>query len=81
MTTIKTSLDTRFSFLLPRRPEFKGVTIAVGSKAGELTLAGEVPNATARRMAVALVRMEPGVRTVTNQLSVVEPEPESGSGQ
>lgn len=77
MTTIKTSLDTRFSFLLPRRPEFKGVTIAVG-KAGELTLAGEVPSATARRMAVAMVRMEPGVRKVTNELSVAAAEPTDG---
>lgn len=80
MPTIKASLDSRFSLLLPRRPEFKGVTIVVG-KAGELTLAGEVPNATTRRMAVALVRMEPGVRKVTSQLSVVEPEPEPPSGQ
>ena len=77
MTTIKTSLDIRFSMLLRRRPEFKGVTISVGD-AGELTLAGEVPTTTARRMALALVRMEPGVRKVTNQLSVVALEPTSG---
>jgi len=77
MVSVKSSLDVRFSLLLDRRPEFRGVTIVAG-KAGELTLSGKVPNATARRMALALVRMEPGVRKVTNQLSVASAE-ESGS--
>ena len=77
MASAKASLDVRFSLLLDRRPEFRGVKIVAG-KAGELTLSGRVPDATARRMAVALVRMEPGVRKVTNQLSVATAE-ESGS--
>ena len=77
MASAKASLDVRFSLLLDRRPEFRGVKIVAG-KAGELTLSGMVPDATARRMAVALVRMEPGVRKVTNQLSVAAAE-ESGS--
>jgi hypothetical protein len=77
MTTIKTSLDTRFSTLLASRPQFKGVTISVGKK-GELTLAGEVPNSAAQRMAAAMVRMEPGVRKVTNQLTVAAVEPTGG---
>ena len=77
MVAAKASLDVRFSMLLDRRPEFRGVKIVAG-KAGELTLSGKVPDATARRMAVALVRMEPGVRKVTNQLSVAAVE-ESGS--
>lgn len=77
MASAKVSLDVRFSLLLDRRPEFRGVKIVAG-KAGELTLSGKVPDATARRMAAALVRMEPGVRKVTNQLSVAA-APESGS--
>jgi hypothetical protein len=77
ITTIKTSLDTRFSMLLASRPQFKGVTISVGKK-GELMLAGEVPNSAARRMAAAMVRMEPGVRKVTNQLTVAAVEPTGG---
>lgn len=77
MTTIKTSLDTRFSSLLTSRPQFKGVTVAVG-KPGELTLSGEVPTAAAQRMAAAMVRMEPGVRKVINQLSVAAAAPTGG---
>ena len=77
MVSIKTSLDTRFSMLLTSRPQFKAVTIAVG-KPGELTLAGEVPTAAAQRMAAALARMEPGVRTVTNQLTVAAAAPAGG---
>ncbi len=70
---IQTSLDVRFSLLLTKRPEFKNVTIAVG-KPGELTLSGNVPSSTVKRIATAMVRMEPGVRRVTNQLSVVDPK-------
>ncbi len=77
MVSVKSSLDVRFSLLLDRRPELRDVTIVAG-KAGELTLSGKVPNSTARRMAVALARMEPGVRKVTNQLSVASAD-ESGS--
>ncbi len=71
---IQTSLDVRFSLLLTRRPEFKNVTIAVGKKPGELTLSGSVPSSAAKRIATAMVRMESGVRRVTNQLSVVDPK-------
>ncbi len=70
---IQTSLDARFSLLLTKRPEFKNVTIAVG-KPGELTLSGNVPSSTVKRIATAMVRMESGVRRVTNQLSVVDPK-------
>ncbi len=79
---IQTSLDVRFSLLLTRRPEFKNVTIAVGKKPGELTLSGSVPSSAAKRIATAMVRMESGVRRVTNQLSVVDPkaQPKTDSG-
>ena len=70
---IQASLDGRFALLLTKRPEFKAVTIVVG-KPGELTLSGSVPSSTAKRIATAMVRMEPGVRRVTNQLSVVDPK-------
>jgi hypothetical protein len=73
LAKIQTSLDVRFSLLLTKRPEFKNVTIAVG-KPGELTLSGNVPSSTVKRIATAMVRMEPGVRRVTNQLSVVDPK-------
>jgi osmotically-inducible protein OsmY len=68
---IQTSLDARFSKLLTRRPEFQNVRIAVG-KPGELTLSGRVPSSTAKRIATAMVRMEQGVRKVTNQLNVLD---------
>jgi osmotically-inducible protein OsmY len=47
------------------------VRIAVG-KPGELTLSGSVPSSTAKRIATAMVRMEQGVRKVTNQLNVLD---------
>ena len=75
MTTVKASLDTRFSMLLSRRAELAGVTISVGKVAGQLVLAGKVPNETALKKAAALVRMEPGVRKVDNQLVIAQAEP------
>lgn len=75
MTTVKASLDTRFSKLLSRRTELAGVSISVGKVAGHLVLAGKVPNESALKKAAALVRMEPGVRKVDNQLVIAQAEP------
>tara|TARA_B100000029_G_scaffold472176_2_gene512458 strand:+ start:6541 stop:6780 length:240 start_codon:yes stop_codon:yes gene_type:complete len=72
MTTVKASLDTRFAALLSRRSELAGVSISVGKVAGHLVLAGKVPNEAALKKAAALVRMEPGVRKVDNQLIVAQ---------
>jgi len=38
-------------------------------------LAGKVPNESALKKAAALVRMEPGVRKVDNQLVIAQAEP------
>ncbi len=75
MTTVKASLDTRFALLLSKRAELAGVSISVGKVAGHLVLAGKVPNETALKKAAALVRMEPGVRKVDNQLVIAQAEP------
>lgn len=68
--SIQTSLTKRFTDIVKRRAELKAVSILVGKK-GELTLKGEVPTEAARRIASNLVRMEPGVKKITNELTVV----------
>tara|TARA_B100000029_G_scaffold368498_2_gene362057 strand:- start:214 stop:909 length:696 start_codon:yes stop_codon:yes gene_type:complete len=65
----QTSLRTRFADLIKRRPEFRGVEVTV-AKAGEMRLTGKVPTESAGRLMAALVRMEPGVRKVYNDLTV-----------
>ena len=80
--SIQSSLTARFTDIIRRRADLKAVSVLVGKK-GELTLKGEVPNDAARRIASNLVRMEPGVKKITNELTVAAtaaPTGESGSG-
>lgn len=52
-------------------PALRNVRVIPG-KAGQLTLTGVVPTAAARRLAANILRMEPGVRSVTNNLQVAQ---------
>jgi osmotically-inducible protein OsmY len=72
-----TALTTRFE-KLSKRAAFKGVTIeADGSR---VTLRGEVDSPETSRLAAALTRLEPGVRTVQNELTVTKaPAPETAT--
>ncbi len=58
-------------FLL-RRPELAGVTLQQESN-GVVILTGEVEDAETRRLAAGLIRLQPGVRGVMNQLSLAGP--------
>lgn len=51
------------------RPELKSVS-TVTSNDGIVTLSGKVPTASARRLAENMVRLEPGVRKIVNELQV-----------
>jgi len=70
-----TILLTRFE-KLSKRTDFKGITIdANGSR---VTLRGEVDSAETGRLAAMLTRLEPGVRSVQNELTVTKaPSPDS----
>lgn len=64
-------IASRSSQIAETKPELRDVRIEPG-QAGLLTLTGSVPTAAARRLAANLLRMEPGVRQVQNNLTVAE---------
>jgi len=51
------------------RPEFQNVSVIV-NQAGLATLAGSVPNISAKRLAANLIRLRPGIRKIDNRLAV-----------
>jgi len=65
-----TTLSTRFD-KISNRAGLEGVTIA--SDDGRVVLRGEVDSAATSRLAAMLARMEPGVRSVRNELTVKSP--------
>ncbi|MBC8289418.1 MAG: BON domain-containing protein [Planctomycetes bacterium] len=67
-------IATRTARIGETNPALRNVRIVPG-KAGQLTLTGIVPTASARRLAANILRMEPGVRSVTNNLTVVQVQP------
>lgn len=73
VSAVQASLDARFTEVVLQRQSLKAVSVAVGLK-GELTLRGQVPDDSARRLAVNLVRMEPGVRKVVNEITIAVAE-------
>ncbi|MFN8709697.1 MAG: BON domain-containing protein [Planctomyces sp.] len=56
------------------RPELSSVNVVVSSD-GSATLSGNVPDADARRLAANLVRLQPGVRRIRNEIAVTAPAP------
>jgi|AP95_1055475.scaffolds.fasta_scaffold128102_1 hypothetical protein len=75
-TEISSSINRRFAKLTSRfvrlaetRPAFSSVKFVVGNN-GTVVLSGQVESDSARRLATNLLRMEPGVRSVTNELVV-----------
>ncbi len=67
-TEIRTTLQTRFDGLA-QTPALRGVAFEMDSD-GIVTLRGEVATTSARQLAANLVRLEPGVRKVVNELTV-----------
>jgi len=54
---------------VPLRPQLSGINVNV-TPAGVVTLTGAVPDASSRRLAANLLRLQPGVRSIQNQLQV-----------
>jgi osmotically-inducible protein OsmY len=71
-TKLQTSLNVRFD-KLSKRAGFEGVqVVADGDK---VTLRGQVDTEDTRKLAAMLASIEPGVSSVTNELTVQTPEP------
>jgi len=67
-------MATRSARIAETNPALRNVTLVAGTS-GLLTLRGSVPTASARRLAENILRMEPGVRTIRNELSVAATRP------
>ena len=66
---ISNSLGVRFKDISVKAPALKGLGIKVDDK-GTAVLTGSVVDDHAKRLAANLVRLEPGVRKIDNQLQV-----------
>ena len=69
---IDRSLETRMTRLMQGTTRSGTVSVAVDAQ-GVATLSGTVDSPEAKRLAAIMVRLEPGVREVDNQLEVAEP--------
>jgi osmotically-inducible protein OsmY len=69
--TVAARLSTRMQKI--PKTGFKGVTVEVDGR--KAILRGEVSSEDDSRMAVMMARLEPGIRTVKNELVVKEPAP------
>jgi hypothetical protein len=67
--SIDSALSARFAKLAVRYPVFAGLTTEADDD-GRVTLRGEVPSDAEKRLAEILVRLQPGVRAVANELTV-----------
>ncbi len=68
-TVVRTAVTQQYRTLSTRRPGLESVTIEVGEgRAAVLT--GTVPDENSRKLAAALARLEPGIRSVKNELKV-----------
>lgn len=62
---------TRFTAIAESRPELSEVTFAADD-AGNVVLRGNVDSEESARLVAALVRLEPGVREVVNELTIAD---------
>ncbi len=72
---VSSSLRSRVSDLSVRHPEFAGVQFKFDDTSGEATLSGTVKSERDAKLALAMFRQEPGVRSVRNELSVAAATP------
>jgi hypothetical protein len=69
VAAVNAVVQTRIERLSTRRPELADVSLVLDGS-GVARLRGAVPDAESARLAVAIVRLEPGVLTVENELVV-----------
>jgi osmotically-inducible protein OsmY len=72
-------LKSRLENIAESNPEFTGITAEVGDD-GQVTLIGHVASTDTCRLAEIVVRLEPGVRSVKNELTVKAPLPGNQRG-
>jgi hypothetical protein len=68
-TAVNVALSGQFDRIGKSNPDFAGIQFTMDSRS-EVTLSGTVPREHAGRLAAALVRLEPGVRSVRNELTI-----------
>ena len=68
--TVNSAIQTQFTRITRRGSDFSNIDFELGD-AGVVVLRGTVPSDQTARLAAALVRLEPGVRTVRNELQTV----------
>lgn len=66
---ITSRIDVQLNRLTESNPQFAGVEVAINEQ-GIAELRGQAPTEDARRLIENIIRMEPGVRGVDNQLAV-----------
>ena len=71
---IESKLGSQISVLASQGKLLPGLSVVSGEQ-GTVTLRGQVGSESERRKAEIHARLEPGVRTVVNELSVVPPQP------
>lgn len=67
-SAIQSTIEARLTKLSVKRPSLKSVMVAIADQ-GEVVLRGEVASADDAKLAENMLRQEPGVRTVRNELS------------
>lgn len=68
-TVGRPEFSAQFDRITTRRPELAGVNYAA-DEVGRVVLSGTVPNEDAKNLAVALFRLEPGIRDVVDELTI-----------
>lgn len=70
MVNVTARANQRFVKIAAQRSQLSGVSVASANVKGSVTLKGTVKSQSAKRLAAALLRLEPGVRKVKNELQV-----------
>jgi len=68
-SAIGSVVTTRLDKIMSRTRQLRGLNLQI-NETGQVTLQGRVESAAARRLAENLVRLEPGVRSIRNELTV-----------
>jgi BON domain len=68
---LQSTLETRLTRMSIKNPKFNSIMIAMNPK-GEVVLRGKVDSESDSKLAANLMRLEPGVRSVRNELSFPE---------
>lgn len=66
---LQSALTRQFVKLASRNPRFQGLTLALNGSS-EVVIRGTVKTESARRLAAAMAKLEPGVRSVKNEIVV-----------